>query len=162
MFAIVSTYDGLILLSMAFGFKGHIFIVLNPDLMFGFVNDCFKAQSTHLARIVLSGSMLLFLDIIASLTFLNVVLKGLKQYTCNGCNSYGVFDGNVIMSNLNSFAYSIASRVTWLSCPSITNKCWLLRDIPPRFDLLKKDKSSLNKKVVIHVFFCITIQVLGL
>jgi hypothetical protein len=66
-----------------------------------------------------------------------------------------VCDGNVIMSNPNSFACSIASRVTWLSCPSIINKCQLLKDIPPRTNLLKKDKNSLNRKVIIHVFFAL-------
>jgi hypothetical protein len=97
--------------------------------------------------------MWLFLDIVAFLTFFNVFLKGLKQNTFNGCNARDVCDGSVIMFNPNFFAYSIACRVTLLPCPFKINKCWLLKDIPPRVDLLKINKNSLNKKVIIHVFF---------
>jgi hypothetical protein len=82
--------------------------------------------------------------ILASLTFLNVVVKGLKQNTSNRYITCDVCDGNVIMSSPNSFAYSIASRVTWLPCPSRINKCWLPRDIPLGIDLLKKDRNSVK------------------
>ncbi len=44
-------------------------------------------------------------------------------------------------------------------CPSRINWCQFLKDTPLGIDLLKKDRNSLNKKVVIHVFFCIAIQV---
>ncbi len=37
--------------------------------------------------------------------------------------------------------------------------CW---DIPLGIDLLKKDKNSLKRKVVIHAFDCIALQVPGL
>jgi hypothetical protein len=57
------------------------------------------------------------------LTFLNVVLKGLKQNTSNGCNACDVCNDNVIMLNPNSFACSIASKIIWLSCPSRIKKC---------------------------------------
>jgi hypothetical protein len=93
------------------------------------------------------------------LTFLNVVLKVLKQNTSNGYNACDVCDGNVIMFNQNSFACSIASNVIWLPCPSRINNCRLLKDTPLGTDLLKKDKNSLNIKEVIHVIFCIAIQV---
>jgi hypothetical protein len=86
---------------------------------------------------------------------LKVVLKGLKQDTYNGCNACIVCDGSVIMSNPNYFAYFIAFRVTWLPCPSRINKCWLVKDIPPQTNFLKKDKNSLNKKIIIHVFFAL-------
>ncbi len=66
------------------------------------------------------------------------------------------------MSNPNSFTYSIAFRVTWLPCPFKINKCRLLKDIPFGIELLKKAIDSLNKKVVIHAFFCIAIQVISL
>jgi hypothetical protein len=92
------------------------------------------------------------------LDFLNVVLKSSKQNTSNACD---VCNGNVIMFNPNSFACSIAYKVIWLPCPSKINKSWLLNDTPPRIDLLKKDKNSLNMKEVIHVIFCIVIQLLG-
>jgi hypothetical protein len=54
----------------------------------------------------------LLINIATFLTFLNVVLKGLKQDTFNGCNACDMFNGNVIMFNANSFAYFIASWVT--------------------------------------------------
>jgi hypothetical protein len=93
------------------------------------------------------------------LTFLNVVLKCLKQNTFNGCNACDVCDGNVIIFNPNFFACSIAFKVIWLPCPSRINKCRLLKDTPHVIDLLKKDKNSLNMKEVIHVIFCIAIQI---
>jgi len=100
----VQTSNGQVLPSIAFKLKAHsILIFLNPDLIF-FVNNCFKVLSTHLAKVVLYGSMSLLLNIDAFLTFLNVVLKGLKQDTYNGCNACNVCDGNVIMSNPKSFA----------------------------------------------------------
>jgi aryl-phospho-beta-D-glucosidase BglC (GH1 family) len=92
-------------------------------------------------------------DGLEDLTFLNVVLKGLKQNTSYGCTACDVCNGNVIMFNPNSFACSIASKVIWLPCPFRINKCRLLKDTPPRTNLLKKDKNSLNMKKVIHVFF---------
>jgi hypothetical protein len=45
-----------------------------------FVNDCFKAWSTHLTKMILSGSMWLFLDIATSLNFLNAILKGSSRF----------------------------------------------------------------------------------
>ncbi len=110
----------------------------------------------------LFGSMWLILNIATSLTFLNAILNSLKQNTTNGPNACDVCDGNVIMPNPNSFTYSIASRVTWMLCPFKINKCQLLKDIPLGIDLLKKAIDSLNMKVVIHDFFCITIQIFGL
>jgi hypothetical protein len=74
-----------------------------------------------------------------ALSFLNVILKGLKQKTSNGCNACDVWDGSVSMSNLISLACSIASKVTWLPCPSKINKCLLMNDTPPVIDLLKQD-----------------------
>ncbi len=49
-------------------------------------------------------------------------------------------DGNVIMSNPNSFVYVVTYMVTWLPCPSIINKCWLLRLTSLGTNLLRKDK----------------------
>jgi len=37
-----------------------------------------------------------------------------------------------------------------------------MRDIPLGIHLLKKNKNSLNKKLIIHAFFCIIIQILHL
>ncbi len=89
------------------------------------------------------------------LTFLNVVLKGLKQNTFNGYNACDVCNGNVIMLNPISFACSIVSMVIWLPCPSRINKCQLLKDTPLGTYLLKKNRNSLNMKKVIHVFFAL-------
>ncbi len=72
-------FQGWVLLSIALGLKGHVQVSLNPNLMFFFVNDCFKAWFTHLIRVILFGSIWLLLDIIASLTFLNVVLNGSRN-----------------------------------------------------------------------------------
>jgi hypothetical protein len=77
------------------------------------------------------------LNITTSLTFLNAILKGLKQDMSNSCNACDVCDGNVIMSNPKKIACSIAYGVTWLLCPSKTNKCGLLKDTPPKTNLLK-------------------------
>ncbi len=103
--------------------------------------------------------MKLLLDITTSLTFLNFILKTYFETRHIYYNAYDVCDDNVIMYNPNSIACSIASRVTWLPCPFKINKCQLLRGTPPRIYLLKENKKSLNMKVIIHVFFCIAIQV---
>jgi hypothetical protein len=66
------------------------------------------------------------------------------------------------MSNPNSLACSIASRVTWDPCPSNMSRCMFVMDISLGIDLLKKYKNSLTRKVVIHGFDYIAIQVLGL
>jgi hypothetical protein len=90
------------------------------------MNDCFKAWFTHPTKVILFGSMWLFLDINASLTFLNIVLKGLKQDKYNGYNACDVCDGNVIMFNPKKMFILFLSRVTWLPCLSKINKfgCW--------------------------------------
>jgi hypothetical protein len=150
------------LLSIALGLKGQTPVALNPTLMFLFVKVWFMAWSTHLAKVILFGSMWLFLDITASLTFLNVLLTGLKQNTSNGCRACDVWDGKVIIFNSNFGACYIAFRVTWLPCPSKTNKCQLVRNIPFGIDFLKKANNSLNKNEVIQTLFCIAVQVLGL
>jgi len=49
--------------------------------------------------------MRLFLDIIISSTFLNVILNELKQDTFNGCKTCDVWDDMVIKFNPNSCAY---------------------------------------------------------
>ncbi len=123
-FVIVWTSNGQVLPSIALRLKAHIPIFLNLDSIF-FVSDCSKAWSTHPTKVILYGSMSLLLNIDAFLTFLNVVLKGLKQDTYNGCNVCNVCDGSVIMSNPNSFACFIAFRVTWLPCHlELTNVGW--------------------------------------
>jgi hypothetical protein len=66
------------------------------------------------------------------------------------------------MSSPNCCAYSIACSVTWDPCPSKTNKCLLVREIPLGINLLKKDNHYLNKKLVIHAFDCIIMHVLVL
>jgi hypothetical protein len=87
----------------------------------------FKSLTTHLAKVILFDSMWLFKNIITSLTFLNVVLNGLKWNSSNGCKTCDVWDGKVIFSNLNSCVYSIVFKVTWLPCPSKINKCLLVK-----------------------------------
>jgi hypothetical protein len=43
----------------------------------------------------------LFLTMVASLSFLNVVLNGLKHETSKGCKTCEVWDGRVTMSKPN-------------------------------------------------------------
>jgi hypothetical protein len=50
-------------------------------------------------------------------------------------------------------------KVTWLPCPSKTNKCWLIKDIPLGTYFLNIAKNSLNKKETIQTLFCIAMQV---
>jgi len=59
-------------------------ITLNHDLMLSLVNDWSIALSTHPTSVILFGSWYLFVAILASLSFLNVVLKGLKQKMSKG------------------------------------------------------------------------------
>jgi len=95
---------------------------------------------------ILLGFMWLLLDKVASLNFLNVVLNGWKQNTYNGCTTCDVWDGKVIMSNPNSCACSIVSRVTWLACPFRISKCWLVIDIRLKTSLSKKAKNLLKQE----------------
>jgi hypothetical protein len=92
------------------------------------------------------GSVWLFLDILTSLTFLKVVLNGLKQNIFNGYKTCDAWDGRIIMFNLNSYACSIASNVTWLPWPSKTNKCQLVKDIPLGTNFFKKIKKLLEQE----------------
>jgi hypothetical protein len=45
---------------------------------------------------------------------------------------------------------------------SSINIWWLVWEIPPWINLLKNERNSLNKKVVIHAFACIAIKVFDL
>jgi hypothetical protein len=60
----------------------------------------------------------------------------------------------------NSYAYFIVYKVTLLSCPSIINKCLLVKETQLQIDFLKKNKSSLNKKKIIQALFCIATQLI--
>jgi hypothetical protein len=53
-----------------------------------------------------------------SLSFLKIVLKGLKQVTSKGCNAWDVCEGKIIVFNPNVYACSIASKVRWDPWPS--------------------------------------------
>jgi hypothetical protein len=46
-------------------------------------------------------------------------------------------------------------KLTWLPCPSIINNYQLMRDVPFGINFLKKDKNSLNMKIVVHDFFAL-------
>jgi len=94
--------------------KCYKHVSLNPNLMFFFVNDCFKAWSKHLAKPILCSSMWLLLNTVASLTFLNVVLNDLKQDKFDGCKTCDVWDDKVIMFNPNFCVRFITCKVTWL------------------------------------------------
>jgi len=68
--------------------------------------DCSKVWSTHPTKFIFFSSMRLFLDIITSSTFFYVILNDLKQNTLNSYRTCDVWDGNLIKSNPNSYAYS--------------------------------------------------------
>ncbi len=92
-----------------------------------------------------------------SLSFLKVIFKGLKQTTCKGCNAWDVCEGKVNRSNSNVYVCLIASRVIWGPWSSKMNKCLCNKEIPFGIDLLKKERNSLKRSVVINAFVCIAI-----
>ncbi len=86
-------------------------------------------------------------------------MKGLKQLTSNGLKAWKVWNGNVIVSNPNSYAYSIVFNETCDPHPFkelIDFDCilWCHLDWP-----IEEWYNSLNKKEVIHVFLCIAMHV---
>ncbi len=87
-------------------------ITLNPNLILSLVNDWSIALSTHPTNVILFGFWYLLIVIVASLSFLNVVLKGLKQETFKCWRACEVCEGKVIMFNPKSIAYFVASDVT--------------------------------------------------
>jgi hypothetical protein len=103
----------------------------------------------------LFGSQWLFITIALFFSFLKVVLKGLKQFTYNSYRACDVWNGNMIMSKPNYCTYFIVSMITCDPCPSRINRCWLNWNMPPKIDLLKNGKNSLNRKeVIIHALLC--------
>jgi hypothetical protein len=109
----------------------------------------------HLVNVILSGSMWLFLNIVTSLTFLNVILNGLKQDTSNGYRTCDVWEGRVIMSKFISFAYDIAFKVTCLPCPSIINNCLLMKNNPLKIIFLKNRETHWTWKKSSRPFFAL-------
>ncbi len=87
--------------SMAFVFSGQIHVTLNPNLILFLDNDLSNVVFIHLANVTLCGFVELFLTMVASLSFLNVVLNGLKHETSKGCKTCEVWDGRVTMSKPN-------------------------------------------------------------
>jgi hypothetical protein len=59
-------------------------VTLNPNLMLSLVNNWSIALSTHLVSVILFSSWYLFLVITSSLSFLNVILKGLEREMFEG------------------------------------------------------------------------------
>lgn len=112
----------------------HYIGVLRPynlkfKLVVLLVSDYSKAWSTYPTKVIWFGSMSLFIIIVSSLAFLNIVLKGLKQDVMfRGCKACDVWNGKVIMFEPNSCAYSIASKVIWLPWPSRISKRWLVTE----------------------------------
>ncbi len=94
------------------------------------VSDYSKAWSTYPTKVIWFGSMSLFIVLVSSLAFFNIVLKGLKQDVMfRGWKACDVWEVKVIMFKPNfSCAYYIASKVIWLPWPSTISKCWLVRE----------------------------------
>ncbi len=107
----------------------------------------------------MSGFWYLFLAIIASLSFLKVVLNGLKHETSRGWSGCEVCEGKVIMSKPKAIACSTSYSVTCDSWPSIINKWRLVWESPLRTESLKNERNFLKRKLVIHAFVCIAIHV---
>jgi hypothetical protein len=59
-------------------------VALNPNLMLSLVNNWSIALSTRLVSVILSGSWYSFTAITSSLSFLNVILKGLEREMSKG------------------------------------------------------------------------------
>ncbi len=76
------------------------------------VSDCSKTLFTHPTNVILFSSIGFLLDMVTYLTFLNVVLNGLKQNTFNGWRSCDVWDGKVIMFKPISCACDIVYKIT--------------------------------------------------
>jgi len=74
-----------------------------------------------------------------------------KQYMSKGWSACGVWEGRVTMSNLNAWAYSIDSKMTWELCPSKINRWQLILKVMPEIVYLKKARNSLNNKQIIQV-----------
>ncbi len=126
---------------MQFDFNGQIPVLLNHGMIFLLVSAWSRALFTQPTNVILSTFISFFLTIIVSLSFLKIVLKGLKQATSKGWSAWDVFEGKIIMLSPKSLVCSIASRVTWDPCPSKINRCLLVRDTSPSINLLKKDKT---------------------
>jgi hypothetical protein len=77
-----------------------------------------------------------------SLSFLKVILKGLKQFTSKGYKAWEVCKGKVIISRPIFCACSIAFRLTCEPCPSRINRWRLLGERPLVTHLLKNDRIS--------------------
>jgi len=58
------------------------------------------------------------------------------------------------MSNPSVCACYIAFRVTCDPCPSRINICILDRKMPSRIKLMKNDKNSLKRKIILHCHAC--------
>ncbi len=99
-------------LSIALQLNGHILITLKPNLMFYNVKDWSKALSTQPTNIILFGSWYLIIVVATSLSFLNVILNGLKHETSRGWNACEVCEGRVIMSKPKAIACFRAFSVT--------------------------------------------------
>ncbi len=137
---------------MSWDWKTIYLMAVNLNLIF-FVSECSKAWFIgHPTNVILFSSIWLFLDMATSLTFLNVILNGLKQNTFNGLKTCDVWDGGVIMFKLIYCVCDIVYKVTWLPCPFRISKCLLLKETPLETNFLTKENNSLNKKKVIHAF----------
>jgi hypothetical protein len=96
--------------------------------------------------VILSGFVLFLLSMAPFLSFLNVVLNGLKQVKSKRCNACEVWEGKVIISKPKDCAYSIDYKLIWDPCPSKISECWLVVEIPLGIDQLKKERNSFLKK----------------
>jgi hypothetical protein len=67
------------------------------------VSDCSKAWSTYPTKVIWFGYMSLFIVIVSSLAFLNIVVESLKpDVMSRGCKTCDVWEGKVIMFKPNS------------------------------------------------------------
>jgi hypothetical protein len=86
--------------------------------------------------------------------------KGGKLYV-NHASYYVVICVHVFMCALYvSLLVSIVLNINLVAHD--TNKWQLIKNIPPKIDLLKKDNYFLNRNRVIWALFCIAMQIHGL
>jgi hypothetical protein len=84
---------GLFWLSISLGFKSHIPVVLNLNLMFCLDINELNVLSTQLANVTLFSFLWLFLNMLSSFSFLKAYLNGLKQLTSKGYKAWEMSHG---------------------------------------------------------------------
>jgi hypothetical protein len=79
--------------------------------------------------------------------------------SARGCKAWEMWKSKLTICSPNYYACSMASNVTCEPLSSRTNRCQFDGELPFRIYLLKNERNSLNKKVIIQAFACISMHV---